>query len=183
MGLFDIFKKEEPKKRPPVRPVYRPGMPAQPDPQAENNFIIIILDSCRYDSFMSAEPKNITKRFQAVRSRSASPTQVLDCAFALQPSHRTSSAHVADERLRVGVLQGRLLQLQQTARLERATVDFASMVPGLWLPDFLRNKLGYKTCARVSLPVLNPKTGINRSFDDFQLMDSHNDMSAIVPTA
>ena len=34
----------------------------------------------------------------------------------------------------------------------------------------------------MSLPVLNPKTGINRDFDDFQLMDSHNDMAAMLPT-
>ena len=33
MGLLDIFKKKEaPKPRP--RPVYRPGLPAHPDPQA-----------------------------------------------------------------------------------------------------------------------------------------------------
>jgi len=34
----------------------------------------------------------------------------------------------------------------------------------------------------VSLPVLNPKTGINRDFDSFVLMDSHNDMRAMLPT-
>ena len=56
------------------------------------------------------------------------------------------------------------------------------MVPGLWLPEFLQTKLGYDTHARMSLPVLNPKTGINRAFDTFQLMDSHNDMAAILPT-
>ena len=56
------------------------------------------------------------------------------------------------------------------------------MVPGLWLPGLLQQKLGYDTHARVSLPVLNPKTGINRAFDSFQLMDSHNDMAAILPT-
>ena len=32
----------------------------------------------------------------------------------------------------------------------------------------------------VSLPVLNPLTGINRSFDTFELMPSHNDMAAMV---
>jgi hypothetical protein len=56
------------------------------------------------------------------------------------------------------------------------------MVPGLWLPGLLRNTLGYRTHARVSLPVLNPKTGINRDFDTFQLMDSHNDMRAMLST-
>ena len=32
----------------------------------------------------------------------------------------------------------------------------------------------------VSLPVLNPHTGINRDFDSFELMPSHNDMAAMV---
>ncbi len=40
----------------------RPGMGGpRPDPQGENNFIVIILDSCRYDAFMQAETKIITK--------------------------------------------------------------------------------------------------------------------------
>jgi hypothetical protein len=62
MGLFDKFKK---KPATPPRPMprlpMRPGMVQKPDPQAENHFIIIILDSCRYDAFMSAETKTITK--------------------------------------------------------------------------------------------------------------------------
>ena len=66
--------------------------------------------------------------------------------------------------------------------LRAKDVEFAKMVPSLWLPQFLRNQLGYSTHARVSLPVLNPKTGINRDFDTFQLMDSHNDMRAMIPT-
>ena len=56
------------------------------------------------------------------------------------------------------------------------------MVPALWFPGLLRNTLGYSTHARVSLPVLNPKTGINRDFDSFQLMDHHNDMRSMLPT-
>ena len=67
-------------------------------------------------------------------------------------------------------------------RLGAEGIDFAAMVPGLWMPEFLRNNIGYSTHARVSLPVLNPKTGINRFFDSFQLMDSHNDMAAMIPT-
>ena len=67
-------------------------------------------------------------------------------------------------------------------RLGAKGVDFARMVPALWFPGLLRNTLGYKTHARVSLPVLNPKTGINRDFDSFQLMDHHNDMAKMLPT-
>ncbi len=64
MGLFDVFKKKKPASspRPPIRPFLRAGMlPPHPEPQADNNFIIVILDSLRYDSFMEAKPKIITK--------------------------------------------------------------------------------------------------------------------------
>jgi hypothetical protein len=67
-------------------------------------------------------------------------------------------------------------------RLGAKGVEFAKMVPALWLPGFLRNTLGYETHARVSLPVLNQKTGVNRDFDSFQLMDKHNDMRSMLPT-
>jgi hypothetical protein len=67
-------------------------------------------------------------------------------------------------------------------RLGAKGIEFAKMVPSLWFPTLLRNTLGYRTHARVSLPVLNPKTGINRDFDTFQLMDSHNDMRSMLPT-
>jgi hypothetical protein len=67
-------------------------------------------------------------------------------------------------------------------RLGAKGIEFAKMVPALWFPGLLRNTLGYRTHARVSLPVLNPKTGINRDFDTFTLMDSHNDMRSMLPT-
>ena len=64
MGLFDAFKKKKPaaSKRPMPRPMMRPGMRGpRPAPQGDNHLIIITLDSCRYDSFMAAEPKTIMK--------------------------------------------------------------------------------------------------------------------------
>ncbi len=64
MGLFDAFKKKKPASspRPPIRPMLRPGgLPPHPEPQADNHLLIVILDSLRYDSFMTAAPKIITK--------------------------------------------------------------------------------------------------------------------------
>ena len=178
MGLLDIFKKKEkPKPRP--RPIYRPGMPAPPDPQAENNFIICILDSCRHDSFMAADPKNITKisggkvekRYSYASWTAPSHYNFLTGLLPhTSPDNVYASEYYKEDFFNYNTRLG----------AKEKSVDFAAMVPGLWLPDFLRNKLGYKTAAHVSLPVLNPKTGINRSFDEFQLMDSHNDMSAII---
>jgi len=50
----------------------------------------------------------------------------------------------------------------------------------MYLPTFLRDKMGYRTHAMVSLPVLNPKTILNNGFDSYQLMEKHNDMRAMV---
>jgi hypothetical protein len=61
-------------------------------------------------------------------------------------------------------------------------MEFGKLVPSLFMPTYLRRELGFFTHARVSLPVLNPATCINRDFDSFQLMDKHNDMAAMLPT-
>ncbi len=59
-------------------------------------------------------------------------------------------------------------------------MEFRRLLPSLWLPQFLREQLGYRTHALVSLPVLNPHTPVNRGFDTYELMPSHNDMAAML---
>jgi len=66
------------------------------------------------------------------------------------------------------------------ARLGIQQVEFKHFVPKLYLPSFLKERLGYRTSAMVSLPVLNPKTILNTGFDSYVLMDSHNDMRSMV---
>ena len=58
--------------------------------------------------------------------------------------------------------------------------EFKSLVPRLYLPAFLKETLGYRTHAMVSLPVLNPKTVLNQGFDTYKLMEKHNDMRAML---
>lgn len=177
MGLFDLFKKKEAPKAV-LRPMMRPGSFApRPEPKAENNFIIVILDSCRYDSFMTAAPKTVLKL--------GKPEKRYSYASWTAPSHynlltgllpHTSPAQVyASEYYKEDFFN-------YNKRLGAKGIEFSKMVPGLWFPGLLRNSLGYSTHARVSLPVLNPKTGINRDFDSFQLMDHHNDMRSMLPT-
>src|ERR1700683_3564959 len=39
----------------------RPETSLPPRPRAENNYILVVFDSCRYDSFVSARPKTMRK--------------------------------------------------------------------------------------------------------------------------
>lgn len=65
-------------------------------------------------------------------------------------------------------------------RLNSVDLEFKSFVPRLYLPAVLKEALGYQTHAMASLPVLNPKTILNNSFDTYRLMDKHNDMRAML---
>jgi len=183
MGIMDkLFgSKSKPAPKSPPGPRPRPGAmdKPRPDPEATNNYIVIILDSCRYDAFMAAEPKNITKlsggkvekRFTYASWTGPSHYNLL---MGLLPHH--SPEHVfASEYYKEDFLN-------YNDRFGMEGMEFGKLVPSLWMPEYLRNELGYSTHARVSLPVLNSKTNINRGFDTFKLMDSHNDMAAMLPT-
>jgi len=180
MGLFDFLtkKKEPTKPLKPLRPMMRPGgLAPHPEPMAKNNFIIITLDSLRYDSFMEAAPKTIMK-LGKVEKRYTYASWTAPSHYNLLTGllpHTTPDNVYASEYYKEDFFN-------YNERLGAKDIDFASRVPGLWFPEMLRNTLGYHTGARVSRPVLNPKTGINRAFDSFQLMDSHNDMRAMIPT-
>jgi hypothetical protein len=183
MGLFDLFRpRPEAKPAAAPRPILRPltpGLPPHPEPKAENNFIVITLDSCRYDSFMAAAPKiipklsggKIEKRYTYASWTAPSHYNLLT---GLLP-HSTPPNVYASEYYKEDFFNF-------NARLGAKGIEFGKMVPALWFPGLLRNTLGYRTHARVSLPVLNPKTGVNRDFDTFVLMDKHNDMGAMLPT-
>ena len=178
MGLFDLFKKKEPPKPAGARPQIRPGMfAARPDPKAENNLIVAILDSCRYDTFMQAAPRTILKL--------GKPQKRWTYASWTAPSHYNLLTGLLPHTTPPNVYASEYYKedfFNYNERLGAKGIEFGKMVPGLWFPGLLRNTLGYTTHARVSLPVLNPKTGINRDFDSFQLMDSHNDMRSMLPT-
>jgi len=174
MGLFDFLKKKE-TPRPIARPM--PGLPARVDPKASNNFIVVTLDSCRFDTFAEAAPKTILK-LGALERRWA-------YASWTAPSHYNLLTGLLPHTSPPNVYASDYYKedfYNYNRRLGAKGVEFGKMVPGLWFPGFLRNTLGYTTHARVSLPVLNPRTGINRDFDSFQLMDKHNDMRSMLPT-
>jgi hypothetical protein len=142
---------------------------------AHNNYILVVFDSCRYDSLQRARPKNI-KKLGTIQKRWSyaswtSPSHY-NLLIGLMP--HTSPKHVyASEYYKKDFLQF-------NERLGCQDIEFKSIVPKMFLPTFLKDTLGYRTHAMVSLPVLNPKTVLNTGFDTYKLMEKHNDMRAMV---
>jgi len=181
MGLFK--RKAQPASPPPAAPAPAPPQPmAQPseptavEPKGKNNYIIVILDSCRYDTFMEAQPQ-FFKHLGEVERRWTYASWTAPSHYNLltgllphhSPSHVYASEYYKKDFLRYN------------DRLGSDGIEFKNMVPEMYLPSFLKRKMGFSTHAMVSLPVLNPKTTINRDFDSFELMAKHNDMRAMLP--
>ena len=140
-----------------------------------NNYVLVVFDSCRYDSFMAAKPKTIKKLGKVEKRWSyaswTSPSHY-NLLIGLMP--HTSPRHVyASEYYKNDFLKF-------NTRLGVQDIEFKSLVPKLFLPAFLHDTMGYRTNAMVSLPVLNPKTILNNGFDTYKLMEKHNDIRAMV---
>ena len=146
-----------------------------PPPQGRNNYLIVILDSCRYDAFMEARPRTVSALGEVQRRWSyaswTAPSHY-NLLMGLLP-HSSPQQVYASEYYKQD-----FFKYQERLGAER--IEFKSLVPHLFLPTFLKWKLGYHTHAMVSLPVLNPATLLNKDFDSFTLMPTHNDMAAMV---
>jgi len=139
------------------------------------NFITIVFDSCRFDSFVAARPENML-RLGALERRWAYASWTAPSHYnllmGLMPHTRPTMVFASEYYKKDFV--------KYSERLGLPDIEFKSMVPSLYLPLYLKETLGYRTNAMVSLPVLNPKTILNRGFDSFKLMPHHNDMRAMV---
>lgn len=142
---------------------------------ARNNYVLVVFDSCRYDTFVKARPRTMRRLGRVERRWSyASWTAPSHFNLLMGLMPHTNPKHVfASEYYKKDFLQF-------NERLGCTDLSFKSLVPALYLPPFLKDSLGYATHARVSLPVLNPRTPVNQGFDSFRLMDKHNDMRAMV---
>ncbi|OVE76429.1 metalloenzyme [bacterium E08(2017)] len=139
-----------------------------------NNVVWIIFDSCRYDSFARAKKPNIERLGDAEKRYSyASWTSPSHYAYLMGLMPHTSPPHVFASN----VYREEFSKWEDRLGIEGLT--FRSFLPHINLPTKLK-ELGYKTSARVSLPVLNPSTSINTGFDDYKLMDDHFDFSGMV---
>jgi hypothetical protein len=140
-----------------------------------NNYILVVLDSCRYDTFIKARPRTLRKLGKVEKRWSyASWTAPSHYNLLMGLMPHTSPKHVYAS----DYYQREFIQFRD--RLGHQDFEFRSLVPKLFLPSFLRDSLGYDTHALVSLPVLNPKTPLNSGFNRYRLMDKHNDMRAML---
>ena len=140
------------------------------------NFVIVVLDSCRYDSLVAAETPNID-RLGKIERRCSYATWTAPSHFNLlmgllphaNPQGVEASGHYKRDLLRY------------RERLGADRPDFRQMVSSMYMPVWLQRCFGYRTHALVSLPVLWPRGPLNRGFDRFELMPVHNDFEAIIP--
>ncbi len=140
-----------------------------------NNYVIVVLDSCRYDTLMAAAPQAL-RRLGPIERRWSYASWTAPSHYNLlmgllphsSPRHVYASEYYKKDFLRYN------------ERLGTEQIEFKSLVPSLYLPTFLKRKLGYRTHALMSLPVLNPATILNKDFDSFTLMPKHNDMAAMI---
>src|SRR6266700_1511417 len=163
----------------PARSVSTSGSTAQANRprhgHKSNNYIIVIFDSCRYDSMIAAKPKTIMKLGKIEKRWSY--------ASWTAPSHYNLLSGLLPHSNPTNVFASEYYKkdfLKYNERLGIEGVGFKSLIPKLYFPAFLKESLGYRTHAMVSLPVLNPRTILNHGFDTFQLMEHHNDMRAMV---
>ena len=140
-----------------------------------NNYILIVFDSCRYDSFTAAKPR-FMKKLGPIERRWSYASWTSPSHFNLltgllphsSPKHVFASEFYTKDFLKYN------------ERLGLQDLQFTSLAPELYLPSFLKESLGYATHAMVSLPVLNPRTILNHGFDTYRLMPAHNDMRAML---
>jgi hypothetical protein len=145
-------------------------------PEGAHHLVVVVLDSLRYDSWLAADTPNLD-RIGPVERRWSYASWTAPSHYNLLTGllpHDSPPRVYASDHYKADFLR-------YSERLGIEGIEFKRLLPALYLPTFLKS-LGYRTHARVSMPVLNPYTGINRDFDSYQLMPVHNDMAAILDT-
>ena len=139
-----------------------------------NNLIYIILDSCRHDTHTAAHTPNIDRVGRVEKRYSyASWTSPAHYVLLMGLTPHQNPPHVFASQ----VYQEDFLKWRE--RLNIPELAFKDFLPQLSLPRRLK-ELGYSTRARVSLPILNPHTTMSAYFDDYKLMDRHDDFAGMI---
>src|SRR3954453_9032954 len=167
--------RRRPAAPPPPEPAAAIPALVQPPPGARN-LVVVGLDSLRYDSWTRAEPEVLAK-LGPVQRRYTYATWTA-------PSHYNLLMGLLPHTNPVEVYASEYYKndfLRYSERLGVPDMEFKRLLPSIFLPTYLKHTLGYRTHARVSMPVLNKHTAINRDFDSYELMPKHNDMAAMLP--
>jgi hypothetical protein len=105
-------------------------------PIARNNYIMVVLDSCRYDAFMAAAPSMLGKLGPIERRWSyaswTAPSHY-NLLMGLLPHSSPPNVYASEYYKRDFV--------KYQERLGTDQVEFKSLVPHLFLPTFLKRKL------------------------------------------
>jgi len=157
-------------------PEAAPDAISQPaPPNGARNLIVVTFDSLRYDTWTAAQPQTLNQ-LGAVERRwsyaSWTAPSHYNLLMGLLP-HTSPPRVYASEYYKQDFLR-------YSERLGVEGIEFKRLLPSIFLPTYLRNVLGYRTHAMVSMPVLNRNTPINRDFDTYELMPKHNDMAAML---
>jgi hypothetical protein len=157
-----------------MRPASEIARPAAPE--GARNLVVVVLDSLRYDSWVAAAPQALAQLGPVERRWSY--------ATWTAPSHYNLLMGLLPHTSPAEVYASEYYKQEFRRYAERLGVEgieFKRVLPSIFMPTYLRHALGYRTGAMVSMPVLNPHTAINRDFDVYELMPTHNDMAAMLP--
>lgn len=147
-----------------------------------NHVIFVIMDSCRYDSYLAAAKPNLDAFCEC---NGIKAERRYSYASWTSPSHQTFLMGMMPHSSPAGVFASEVYKgdfIKWVDRTGIAGMSFKSFLPQLSLPKVLKD-LGYRTVARVSLPVLNQTTTFSAHFDDYRLMADHNDFAGMVREA
>lgn len=160
---------------PPRSPGPGQGDDRPPPPPAARDVVVVVLDSCRFDSVVQARPRSLDKLGSLERRYSF--------ASWTAPSHYNLLMGVLPHTSPRGVYASQAYSRSIARWSDRlGVVDLAAfdLLPRMWLPSFLQDKLGFHTRAMVSMPVLNPHTPLAVGFDSWVQMPRHNDFGAML---
>ncbi len=136
-----------------------------------NNFVIVTLDSCRFDTYMEARTPVLDRFAPAERRYSyaswTAPSHY-NLLLGLMPHANQPGTHAAATYLE---------DFQQHER--RLGFPLKAHGEPFYFPSYLRNR-GYFTGALVSFSALSPASPINNGFDVYRQMPRHNDMRAML---
>lgn len=144
-----------------------------------NSLVWVVMDSCRHDTFMRTSTPTVDwfagyNNVQVERRYSY--------ASWTSPSHYAFMMGLVPHRNPAGVFASEVYKEDfglWGERLGTGAMDYARFIPHLSLPKVL-GEMGYRTIGRVSLPVLNETTLLSAHFDDYRMMEDHNDFAGMI---